>query len=128
MFVYWRLLTITLTWRSSCVIENYNRKTSVFYLFKRVILLFRSSRCKEAHTRCENIVPVTMGVSHNYVPVCKQLFFAWRNQKPLLTIDTSFARFSLFCKGVEEKGKERRIKRKSVAQWINLLRNSRFVN
>jgi len=63
-----------------------------------------------------------------YVHVCNQLFFAWRNQKPLLTIDTSFVDFSPFSKGVEEKGKERRIKRKTMAQWINLLRNSRFVN
>jgi len=43
--------------------------------FKRVIMLFRSWRCKEAHKR--NIVPVIdEGVFHNYryVHVCKQLF------------------------------------------------------
>jgi len=31
-------------------------------------------------------------------------------------IDTSFAGFSPFCKGVEEEEKERRIKRKTMAQ------------
>jgi len=36
--------------------------------------------------------------------------------------------FSPFYKGVEEEGKKPRIKRKSMAQWMNLLWNSRFVN
>jgi len=36
--------------------------------------------------------------------------------------------FSPLYKGVEEKGKERRIKGKTMAQWINLLWNSSFVN
>jgi len=36
--------------------------------------------------------------------------------------------FSPFYKGVEEKGKKPRIKRKTMAQWMNLLQNSRFVN
>jgi len=31
-------------------------------------------------------------------------------------IDTSFASFSPFCKGVEEKGKEQQIKGKTMAQ------------
>jgi len=36
--------------------------------------------------------------------------------------------FSLVCKGVEEKGKKQWIKRKTMAQWINLFQNSIFVN
>jgi len=36
--------------------------------------------------------------------------------------------FSPFYKGVEKKGKERRIKGKTIAQWTNLLWNSSFVN
>jgi len=39
--------------------------------------------------------------------------------------------FSPFYNGVEEKGRERQIKEKSgktMAQWINLLWNSSFVN
>jgi len=46
----------------------------------------------------------------------------------LLSTVTSFTIFSLFYKGVEEKGKERRIKGMTMAQWINLLKNSSFVN
>jgi len=128
MLVYRCLLTIMPTWQSSHVITNYNRKTSKIYLFKRVIMLFRSWQCKEAHA--QNIVPVIYGgVFHNYVHVCKQLFSCvWHNQKPLQTIDTSFMSFSPFCKGVEEKEKEQRIKRKTMAQWINLLQNSSFIN
>jgi len=45
-----------------------------------------------------------------------------------LIINTSFASFSPFYKGVEEKGKEQRIKGKTMAQWLNLLWNSSFVN
>jgi len=52
----------------------------------------------------------------------------WCNQKPLQLIDTSFASFSPFYKGVEEKGKEWQIKGKTMVQWINLLWNSSFVN
>jgi len=127
MLVYKRLLTIALTWKISRVIKNYNWKTSEIYLFKHVIMLFRRWRCKQTYTW--NIVPVMDGgMFHNYVHVCKQLFFVWRNQIPLHLIDTSFVSFSLFYKGVEEKGKKPRIKRKTMAQWMNLLRNSRFVN
>jgi len=36
--------------------------------------------------------------------------FVWHNQKPLQSINTSFASFSPFCKGVEEKGNKPRIK------------------
>jgi len=39
------------TWQSSCVIINYNQKTSEICLFKWVILLFWSWRCKEAHAK-----------------------------------------------------------------------------
>jgi len=76
----------------------------------------------------ENIVPVIdRGMFHNYVHVYKQLFLhdairshCWRS--------TPLSRVShLLCKGVEEKGKEWWIKRKTMVQWINLW-NSRFVN
>jgi len=36
MLVYRCLLTITLTWQSSCVLANYNQKTIEIYLFKHV--------------------------------------------------------------------------------------------
>jgi len=51
MLVYRHLLTITLTWQSSCIITNYNWKTSRIYLFKHVILLFWSWWCKEVHMK-----------------------------------------------------------------------------
>jgi len=50
------------------------------------------------------------------------------NQKPLQLINTSFVSFSPFYKGVEEKGKKPQIKGKTMVQWMNLLRNSSFVN
>jgi len=62
-----------LTWWSSCVIANYNWKTSEIYLSKRVILLFEVDDAKKH--MCENIMPVIdRGVFHNYVHLCKQLF------------------------------------------------------
>jgi len=45
----------------------------------------------------------------------------------LQSINTSFTSFSPFYKGVEEKGKKRQIKGKTMAQWMNLW-NSSFVN
>jgi len=36
--------------------------------------------------------------------------------------------FSLFYKRVEEKGKKRRIKEKTMEQWMNLLQNNSFIN
>jgi len=39
-----------------------------------------------------------------------------------------FHEFFTFVKGVEEKGKEQQIKRNTMAQWINLLQNSSFIN
>jgi len=128
VLVYRHLLTIMLKWKSSHVIADYNRKTSKIYLFKCVILLFQSWWCKEAHAW--NIVPVIDGgVFHNYACSCVQAaVFVWRNQKPLQLIDTSFTSFSLFYKGVEEKGKKPRIKGKTMVQWMNLLQNSRFIN
>jgi len=53
--------------------------------------------------------------------------FVRRNQKPLQSIDTSFASFTPSYKG-EEKGKKRWIKRKTMTQWMNIFQNSRFVN
>jgi len=61
--------------------------------------------CKEAHMR--NIMDVIdRGMFRKYVHVYKQSFFC-DNRKPLQSIDSSFASFSPFYKGVEEKGKER---------------------
>jgi len=51
MLVYRRLLTTVLTWQSSCVIANYNWKTSKIYL-----------------------PVIDRGVFHNYFHMCKQLF------------------------------------------------------
>jgi len=42
--------------------------------------------------------------------------FVWHNQMLLQSIVTSFANFSPFYKGVEEKGKKRQIKGKTMAQ------------
>jgi len=36
--------------------------------------------------------------------------------------------FSSFYKGVEKKGKKRWINGKTMVQWMNLLRNSSFIN
>jgi len=36
--------------------------------------------------------------------------------------------FSHFYKKVEKKGKKRRIKEKTMAQWMNLFWNNEFVN
>jgi len=64
-----------------------------------------------------NIVPVIdRGVFHNYVQVCNQ------------SIDTSFVSFSPFYKRVEGKGEKRWIKEKTMAQWMNFLRNNSFIN
>jgi len=60
--------------------------------------------------------------------VLQAAVFVLHNWKPLQLIDTSFMSFSPFYKGVEEKGKKPWIKRKTMAQWMNLLRNSRFIN
>jgi len=54
MLAYRRLLTIMFTWQSSCVIADYNQKTSEIYLFKHVIY-FEADVKK--HTR-KNIVSV----------------------------------------------------------------------
>jgi len=47
----------------------------------------------------------------------------WHNRKPLQLINTSFANFSPFYKGVEEKGKKWRIKERP---WMNLLWNGPY--
>jgi len=111
MLVNRRLLTITLTWKSSHVIANYNRKTSEIHLFKRVIMLFRSLRCKEVHMR--NIVPVIdVGVSHKYVHVCKQLFSCdvirsrCRRSTPLSSVSHLFVRSRRERKGATDKKKD----------------------
>jgi len=108
MLVYRHLLTITLTWQSSCVITIKN-------ICSRVL---------------SNIAPVIdRGVFHNYVHVLNNLFCVWRNQVKLLqSIVTSFVNFSPFYKGIQEKGKEWWIKGETMAQWINLLQNSSFIN
>jgi len=60
--------------------------------------------------------------------MCKQLFLCnvigslYSQSTPLLRVSR------LFHKGEEEKGKKPQIKRKTMAQWMNLLQNSRFVN
>jgi len=64
------------------------------YLFKCVILLFWADNVKKY-----------MCLLHN-------------NQKPWQSINTFSKRLSLSCKRVEKKGKEQRIKRKTMDQWI----------
>jgi len=72
MIVYRRFLTITLTWKSSCVIPNYNLKTSKIYLFKLVISYFEdfeadtgfiimftcASRCYSQSTPLSRVFPI----------------------------------------------------------------------
>jgi len=74
---------------------------------------------------------IDKGMFHNY-DICKQLalcdvLISQKNQKPLQSIDTSFASFSPFYKGGEEKGKKRQIKGKAMAQWMNFLWNNSFI-
>jgi len=129
MLINRRLLTIMLTWQTIRVIANYNRKTSEIYLFKLVIMLFQSWQCKEARAR--NIMPVIDGgVFHNYVHMWKQLFSCdVIGNHYMQSVDISFASFSPFYKGVEEKGNwEAMDERKVMVQWMNILWNSRFVN
>jgi len=132
MLVYRCLLTITLMYMAKQLCYHKFIYLFKLYLFMHVILLFWSWRCKEVHakTSCKNIMCVIdRGVLHNYVHMWSNLFCMWHNLvKPLQSIVTFFTNFSPFYKGVEEKGKEQLIKGKSMAQWINLLRNSSFVN
>jgi len=121
MLVYRHLLTITLTWQSNCVITNYNWKTFKIYLLKHVILLFWSWWCKEIHTKTSIVPIIDRGAFHNY-------FHLWGSLFLLQSIVTSFVNFSPFYKGIEEKGKKRQIKGKTMAQWINLFRNNSFIN
>jgi len=65
MIIYRHLLTITLIWQSSCVITNYNWKTSKIYLFKCAILLFQSWSCFFTSSPIE----VASSISSDYVQV-----------------------------------------------------------
>jgi len=102
------LLTITLTWQSSCIITNYNQKSSEIYLFKHVILLFWSWRCKEVHakTSClfidKGMLPCFIICSHVQAAV-----FVCHNQKLWQSIDTFFANFSPFY--IKGTGRERKL-------------------
>ena len=52
---------------------------------------------------------------------CVTLSEAWQS------INTFFTSFSLFYKRLKEKGKKWRIKRKTIAQWMNLHWNNNFM-
>jgi len=66
MPVYRCLLTI------SCVITNYNRKTSKIYSFKHVLLLFDADDVKKYKRK--HCAFYRQGMFHNHVHMCKQLF------------------------------------------------------
>jgi len=73
MLVYRCLLTIMLTWQSSCVIAYYNGKNiqNLYVQACNLVIYFKVDNKKHTH---ENIVPVIdRGVFHNYVHACKQL-------------------------------------------------------
>jgi len=71
---------------------------------------------------------IDRGVFHNFMFTCVSSCFCVTQSEAVADNDTSFASFSPFCKGVEEKGKEQQIKGKTMVQWINLLRNNSFIN
>jgi len=75
--------------------------------------------------RHKKIMPIIdRGMLHNHVHLCKHLVCE------AITVyhHLFFTNFSPFNKGLEEQGKKRRIKGKTMAQWMNLLGNNSFIN